>query len=124
MKGKVLRTKEKIEIANLYIEGMTYQEIANEVGVSKNTVYRMIKNDSETKELLKDMHRDYRDEILDLAINEIKEIFLSEEVSTGLKTTLIPTALKFTGAMVDKVEIEKKEPEMDLEALYKEFGIK
>lgn len=122
MKGKVLRTKEKIEIANLYIEGMTYQEIANEVGVSKNTVYRMIKNDSETKELLKDMHRDYRDEILDLAINEIKEIFLSEEVSTGLKTTLIPTALKFTGAMVDKVEI--KEPEMDLEALYKEFGIK
>lgn len=122
MKGKVLRTKEKIEIANLYIEGMTYQEIADEVGVSKNTVYRMIKNDSETKELLKDMHRDYRDEILDLAINEIKEIFLSEEVSTGLKTTLIPTALKFTGSMVDKVEI--KEPEMDLEALYKEFGIK
>lgn len=122
MKGKVLRTKEKIEIANLYIEGMTYQEIANEVGVSKNTVYRMIKNDYETQQLLKEMHRNYKDEILDLCINEMKEILLDEDVSKGLKTTMIATGLKYSGAMVDKVEI--KEPEMDLEALYKEFGIK
>lgn len=122
MKGKALRTKEKIEIANLYIEGMTYQEIANEVGVSKNTVYRMINNDYETQQLLKEMHRNYKDEILDLCINEMKEILLDEDVSKGLKTTMIATGLKYSGAMVDKVEI--KEPEMDLEALYKEFGIK
>lgn len=122
MKGKSITTKEKIDIANLYIQGMTYQEIANEVDVSKNTVYRMVKNDHETQELLKEMHRNYKDEILDLCINEMKEILLDEDVSKGLKTTMIATGLKYSGAMVDKVEI--KEPEMDLEALYKEFGIK
>lgn len=121
--GQPINTKQKIDIANLYIQGMTYQEIANEVGVSKNSVYRMIKNDYETKELLKEMHRNYKEEILDLCINEMKEILLSEDTSSGLKTTMIATGLKYSGAMVDKVEIEKKEP-MDLEALYKEFGIK
>ena len=121
--GQPIRTNQKIEIANLYIQGMTYQEIANEVGVSKNTVYRMIKNDYETKKLLKEMHRNYKEEILDLCINEMKEILLDEEVSKGLKTTMIATGLKYSGAMVDKVEVEKKEP-LDLEALYKQFGIK
>lgn len=123
MKGKSITTKEKIDIANLYIQGMTYQEIASEVDVSKNTVYRMVKNDHETQELLKELHRNYKDEILDLCINEMKEILLDEDVSKGLKTTMIATGLKYSGAMVDKVEIDKKEP-MDLEALYKEFGIK
>lgn len=120
--GQPIRIKQKIEIANLYIQGMTYQEIANAVGVSKNAVYRMIKNDPETQELLKEMHRNYKEEILDICINEMREILLSEETSSGLKTTLIATGLKYSGAMVDKVEVEKKP--MDLEALYKEFGIK
>ena len=122
MKGRAVTTKEKIDIANLYIQGMTYQEIANSVGISKNSVYRMIKNDYETKELLKEMHRNYKEEILDLCVNEMKEILLDEEVSKGLKTTMIATGLKYSGAMVDKIEV-KKEPEMDLEAMYKEFGI-
>lgn len=122
MKGRAVTTKEKIDIANLYIQGMTYQEIANEVGVAKNTVYRMIKNDHETKELLKEMHRNYKDEILDLCVNEMKEILLDDEVSKGLKTTIIATGLKYSGAMVDKVEI-KENKELDLDALYREFNI-
>lgn len=122
MKGRAVTTKEKIDIANLYIQGMTYQEIANEVGVAKNTVYRMIKNDYETKELLKEIHRNYKDEILDLCVNEMKEILLDDEVSKGLKTTIIATGLKYSGAMVDKVEI-KENKELDLEALYREFNI-
>lgn len=121
--GQAVRTNQKIEIANLYIQGMTYKEIAKETGLSKCTVYRMVKNDHETQELLKEMHRNYKEEILDLCINEMKEILLSEDTSSGLKTTMIATGLKYSGAMVDKVEIDKKEP-MDLEALYKEFGIK
>lgn len=122
MKGRAVTTKEKIDIANFYIQGMTYQEIANEVGVSKNSVYRMIKNDYETKELLKEMHRNYKEEILDLCINEMKEILLDDEVSKGLKTTMIATGLKYSGAMVERVEVKEKK-ELDLEALYKEFNI-
>ena len=122
MKGRAVTTKEKIDIANLYIQGMTYIEIARELNLSKNTVYRMIKNDYETQELLKEMHRNYKDEILDLCVNEMKEILLDDTVSKGLKTTIIATGLKYSGAMVDKVEIEKKEP-MSLEELYREFNI-
>lgn len=122
MKGRAVTTKEKIDIANLYIQGMTYQEIARETGLSKNSVYRMIKNDYETKELLKEMHRNYKEEILDLCINEMKEILLDEEVSKGLKTTMIATGLKYSGAMVERVEVKEKK-ELDLEAMYKEFNI-
>lgn len=120
--GQAVRIDQKIEIANLYIQGMTYKEIARATNLSKCTVYRMIKNDYETRALLKEMNRNYKEEILDLAVNEMKEILLDDEVSKGLKTTMIATALKYSGAMIDKVEI--KEPEMTLEDLYKEFGIK
>lgn len=120
--GIAVTKEQKIDIANLYIQGMPYIDIANATGLSKRLVYICIKNDPETQQLLKGMNRDYKNEILDLCINEMREILLDEEVSKGLKTTMIATGLKYSGAMVDKVEIEKKE--LDYESYYKEFGIK
>ena len=123
MVGKPITTKQKIDIANLYMQGMTYNEIARELNISKNSVYRMVKNDYETKELLKEMQRDYKNEILDLCINEMKEILLDESVSQGLKTTIIATGLKYSGAITDKVEVTKKEEPLNLEELYAKFNI-
>ena len=80
MVGKSVTKKQKIEIANLYMQGMTYIEIAAETNLSKSTVYRMIKNDFETRELLAEMERDYKNEVMDLCINEMKEILLDEKV--------------------------------------------
>lgn len=123
MVGKAVTKKQKIEIANLYIQGMTYVEIAAQTGLAKSTIYRMIKNDFETRELLDEMQRDYQNEIMDLCINEMKEILLDENVSKGLKTTLIATGLKYSGGMTEKVEITKKEEPVNLEELYAKFNI-
>lgn len=123
MVGKPVTKKEKVKIANLYMQGMTYIEIAAETNLSKSTIYRMIKNDFETRELLDEMQRDYRNEIMDLCINEMKEILLDENVSSGLKTTLIATGLKYGGGMTEKVEITKKEEPVNLEELYAKFNI-
>lgn len=122
MVGKPVTKKEKVKIANLYMQGMTYIEIAAETNLSKSTIYRMIKNDFETRELLDEMQRDYQNEIMDLCINEMKEILLDENVSKGLKTTLIATGLKY-GGMTEKVEITKKEEPVNLEELYAKFNI-
>ena len=123
MVGKAVTKKQKIEIANLYIQGMTYSEIAAETNLSKSTIYRMIKNDFETRELLDEMQHDYKNEIMDLCINEMKEILLDENISSGLKTTIIATGLKYAGGISEKIEITKKEEPVNLEELYAKFNI-
>lgn len=120
-RGIPLNIKEKTDIANMHLQGCTYQEIGDELGLSKNAVYRAVKYDPEVKDILKDIQQDYKNELLDICINEMKEIMLSDETSVGLKTQLIPTILKYTGQFTEKVEVTKKE--FSIEELMKEFEI-
>lgn len=120
MRGIPLNIKQKTDIANLHLQGMTYSEIGAELGLSKNAVYRACKYDPEVKEILKDMQQDYKNELLDLTVDTMKEIMLNEDTSTGIKVTLIPTALKYCGQLTEKVEVKK---EFNLDEFMKEFEV-
>lgn len=90
-RGKAITKSEKILIAKLYLEKMTYREIAEEVGLSKISICRCINHDKETKEIIQDLEQRYKDELFNQCIAALKMGFMQnndEVVKIDGKTTL------------------------------------
>ena len=90
-RGKAITTSEKILIARLHLEKMTYREIAEEVGLSKISICRCINNDKETKEIIQELEQRYKDELFNQCIDVLKTGFMQnndEIVRIDGKTTL------------------------------------
>lgn len=91
MRGKAITTSEKILIAKLHLEKMTYREIAKEVGLSKISIFRCINHDKETKEIIQDLEERYKDKLFNQCIDALKTGFMQnndEIVRIDGKTTL------------------------------------
>lgn len=91
MRGKAITTSEKILIAKLHLEKMTYREIAKEVGLSKISICRCINHDKETKEIIQDLEERYKDKLFNQCIDALKTGFMQnndEIVRIDGKTTL------------------------------------
>ena len=73
--------------------------------------------------MLKEHQENYKDEVLNLAIDTVKDALLSDNVPHTIKLGYVQTALKYSGALTEKVEITKKEESVNLEELYKQFDI-
>lgn len=121
--GKKINENTKIKIVELYIQGCTYREIAEACGIHQQTVYKLLHNDTYIKDMLQEHKNNYKDEVLDLAIDTVKDALLSDDVPHTIKLGYVQTALKYSGALTDKVEVSKKEEPLNLDELYKKFNI-
>lgn len=98
-KGKALTDIDLTQIANLYCQGLTYQAIADECNLSKDAVYRAVKYNEKCQEYIDEFREGYADELLDLAVDTLKEQLLlhSEDIPKTILISYIQTALKYSG---------------------------
>jgi len=82
-KGKAIMTSQKILIANLHLKNMSYGEIANEMNLSKQTIYRCIRKDKETKEMVEQLNQKYKDEIFNTCIKHMADSFMENSQEKG-----------------------------------------
>lgn len=72
-RGKAITTSQKVLIAKLHLDAMTYQEIAEETGLSKISVLRCINHDEETKEMINYLEQQFKNEMFNQSIELLKE---------------------------------------------------
>lgn len=121
--GKKINENTKIKIVDMHIEGYTYREIAAACKIHQQTVYKLLHNDTYIKDMMKEHQNNYKDEVLDLAIDTVKDALLSDDVPHTIKLGYVQTALKYSGALTEKIEVNKKEEPLNLDELYKQFNI-
>lgn len=74
-RGQRISKSQKIAIAKLFVDGMKYVDIAEEVGLSRSSIIRCINHDAETKELIESLEAKYQDEIFNQCLSDIKQGF-------------------------------------------------
>ncbi|MGL5330135.1 MAG: helix-turn-helix domain-containing protein [Peptostreptococcaceae bacterium] len=79
-RGKSITTSQKILIAKLYIEGKTYGEISEEIGLSKISILRCVNHDNETMEMIEQLEQKIKNEIFNKCIDTLKEGYKDVEI--------------------------------------------
>ena len=110
--GKKLSQKQMTEIANMYIQGMTYEQIGKAIGCSKMCIWNNVKNNPEQQAIIKDMRERYADELCDLAVDCMKEVLLnSDQIPKTVLVQYLGIAMKYSGLATNQnvnVKDEKK----------------
>lgn len=113
--GKSLTTKDYTDIANFYIQGLTYQQIGEALGFNKKTIYLAIKHNEECKAIIEDMRDRYAEELKDLAVDTLKEVLLSsDELPKTILIQYLQTALKYSGMETNQNINVKKESKLSV----------
>ncbi len=111
-KGVKVTDKQLIDIADLYIKGYTLKEIGLECGLSKTTVFNAVHHNPKCKEYMEQMAETYKDELVALSIDTIKEALLDENLNPYVKPQYLKMALQYSGlesgASTVKLEAETK----------------
>ena len=111
-RGVKVTDKQLIDIADLYIKGYTLKEIALECGLSKLTVFNAVHHNDKCKEYMEQMTETYKNELVALSIDTIKEALLDEDLNPYVKPQYLKMALQYSGlesgASTVEVEAETK----------------
>lgn len=75
-RGRKVTKSQKILIAKLFVDGMKYDDIAEEVGLSRISIIRCVNHDAETKELIESLETKYQNEIFSQCLTDIKQGFV------------------------------------------------
>lgn len=101
-RGVKVTEVQKEQIAMMLIQGHTYKAIGEAVGLSKQAIFLLAKNDKDVHEKMEELREDIREEILDLATDSLKEALLDETIPSAIKLQYIQTALKYSNAYADQ----------------------
>ena len=82
-KGKAIMKSQKLLMVNLHLKNMSYGEIGREMNLSKQTIYRYIRKDKETKEMIEQLEQKYKDEIFNTCIKQMADSFMQNSQEKG-----------------------------------------
>lgn len=97
------------------MNGMTHEQIAQEVGVARSTLFEWKKQDAFTTELKREIVRKTSDRL-----PEVFDSIIDNIIETG-NAAAFRTLLQTHGILTDKVEIETKDASGDMDAIRAEI---
>lgn len=97
------------------MNGMTYEQIAQEVGVARSTLFEWKKQDAFMSELKREIVRKTSDRL-----PEVFDSIIDNIIETG-NAAAFRTLLQTHGILTDKVEIETKDASGDMDAIRAEI---